>query len=86
VSHDVAGDALGSVSHVKGGVLGHAVRCTLGQIKHQRNNLQETQSAGQIIPIDAQKVATGARLCKQHVRCAVQCSTVIVGGDPKPRR
>ena len=40
VSHDVAGDALGSVSHVKGVVLGHAVRRTLGQLKHQRNNLQ----------------------------------------------
>jgi hypothetical protein len=26
-------------------VLGHAVRCTLGQLKHQRNNLQAAHTA-----------------------------------------
>jgi hypothetical protein len=65
VPHDVAGDALGSVSHIKGAVLGHVIRCTLRQTKHQRDNLQDVIDiirapsdvgwycyAGQVSPVD----------------------------------
>ncbi len=40
VSHDVTGDALGSISHVKTVVLGHVISHMLGELKHHWHTLQ----------------------------------------------
>jgi hypothetical protein len=41
VSHDVTGDALGSVADIKRCVLCHVICCALGQLKHHGDNLQQ---------------------------------------------
>jgi hypothetical protein len=80
VSHDVTRDALGSVSHVKGAMLGHVIRCTLSQIKHHWHNLYGTRPAQPAHPMHAceSSFADAAHLCCDMFRHLHQQNTGIL--------